>query len=87
MRGNQAGLGGILMRPLNRMTPQDLFVSYVVAAYLLETESVRLPGLLRALAGSKSRPAQSLPQAWQSVFSTEFGSLAPRLERWLGERR
>ncbi len=82
-----AGLAGTLMRPLNRMTPQDLFVSYVVAAYLLETEAARLPGLLRALAGSKGRPAQSLPPAWQSVFSTEFGSLAPRLERWLGERR
>ncbi len=85
--GDAVGLAGSMLRPLNRMSPQDLFLSYVVAAYLLETESERLPGLLRALAGSKGRPAQSLPQAWQSVFSTELGSLAPRLERWLGERR
>jgi hypothetical protein len=85
--GDVASMAATLGRPLNRMTPQDLFQSYVVAAYLLEGQHERLPKLLRALGGEKSVMAQKAPQALGTALSMDLAEFHARVERWLGERR
>jgi hypothetical protein len=87
LRAGQAPtLIATLNRPLNKMTPQDLFLSYVTAGYLLEGQAALLPGMLRAL-GGKGKPGQKPAQVWPSALSMDLAVFAPRLERWLGERR
>lgn len=87
LRAGQAPtLIATLNRPLNKMTPQDLFLSYVVGAYLLEAQSPRLSGMLRLL-GGKNKPGQKPAQVWLFSLSMDLGVFAQRLERWLGERR
>ena len=84
--GDVSSLAATLARPLNKMTPQDLFVSYVVAAYLLEGQARLLPDMLRRL-GSKNGSAQKAVQVWPGVLALEMDVFVPRFERWLGERR
>jgi hypothetical protein len=64
-----------------------LFLSYVVGAYLLESQAERLPQLLRKLGEPGARVAAGTPQAWSSVLAMDFNSFHARLVRWLGERR
>jgi len=85
--GEARDLGATLTRPLNKMTPQDLFVSYAVGAYLLESQTEGLPRLLRALGAPGARTAARTPQAWSSTLAMDFDSFHGRLVRWLGERR
>jgi hypothetical protein len=85
--GDTYTLGAALTRPMNKMSPQDLFLSYVVGAYLLESQAERLPQLLRKLGEPGARVAAGTPQAWSSVLAMDFNSFHARLVRWLGERR
>lgn len=80
------GLGAVLTRPLNKLTPEDLFVAYVVGAYLIEAEAAELPNLLRTL-GGKHRPAQAGPAAIQGALGLGLEAFHGRLTRWLKERR
>ncbi len=85
--GDASSLTATLTRPLNKMTPPDLFVSYVTSAYLLEAQAQQLPGMLRAFGGGPNRPGQMATDVWPGALSMNMDAFAPRLERWLGERR
>ena len=85
--GDARNLGATLTRPLNKMTPKDLFVSYAVGAYLLEGQAERLPQLLRTLGAPGERTAARTPQALSSALAMDIDTFHGRLVRWLGERR
>ncbi|MEO6708348.1 MAG: hypothetical protein ABI054_09675, partial [Planctomycetota bacterium] len=85
--GGTTELTATLNRPLNKMTPQDLFLAYVVSAYLLETQPAQLPGMLRGLAGGKTGGPQKAGKVFPATMAMDLDQFATRLERWLGERR
>jgi hypothetical protein len=79
-------LATTLERPLNKLVPQDVFLSYVVSAYLLESQAQKLPDILRML-GSRTAPGQKASKVWPAVLGMDMEIFFPRLIRWLGERR
>jgi hypothetical protein len=50
------GLGAVLTRPLNKLTPEDLFVAYVVGAYLIEARRPSCRTCCAPWAASIDRP-------------------------------
>jgi hypothetical protein len=84
--GDATNLTGTLDRPMNKMTPQDLFVAYVVCAYLLEAQPQRLPDVLR-LVGNKGKTGQKAATAWTNALKMDMDVFYTRLDRWLGERK
>jgi hypothetical protein len=72
----------MLGKTVNQLTTEDMLYAYVLAAFLLEAESEKLPGLIRKIgAGSTSQ------EAFQLVFGLDVRQLDERVKRWLSERR
>lgn len=87
LRGSDVGgLAATLSRALNKMTPQDLFMSYTLAAYWLEAQADKTPELLRAI-GSKTRPGKAAVAAFEATLDARLEETRARILRWLGERR
>lgn len=84
--GDVGGLAATLSRALNKMTPQDLFVSYTLAAYWLEGQAEKTPELLRTI-GSKNRPGKAAVAAFEATLAAPLDEFRARMLRWLGERR
>lgn len=84
--GEGQSLSVVLSHPMNKLTPQDLFVSYVTGAYLLEAEPMKVTALLRAL-GSRGKAGSKAQQAWPATLGIDVIAFFAHLERWLGERR
>ncbi|MCB9916045.1 MAG: hypothetical protein H6828_13025 [Planctomycetes bacterium] len=79
--GEHGKLQFLLGKDVNKLTTMDLLQSYVLAAYLLEAEAERLPGLLKAIGeGATSQ------QAFQDVLGLDLFQLDERARRWLAER-
>jgi len=74
-------LAFLLGKDVNRLTAEDLLYSYVLAAYLLEAESTRLPDLLARIGAGT--PAV---EAFEAVFGEPPEELGAHVRRWLGER-
>ncbi len=72
----------MLGKTVNQLTTEDMLYAYVLAAFLLEAESEKLPELIRKIgAGSTSQ------EAFQLVFGLDVRQLDERVKRWLSERR
>jgi hypothetical protein len=73
----------LMSKDVNLMDAADLVLSYVLGAYLLETQADRTPDLLRAIGEKKIPFHEAVPQ----VFGLEVPALQERVEKWLAERR
>ncbi len=72
----------LIGKPVNQMSTEDLLVSYVAAAYLLEGWPAQTPALVKAI-GAGANPQQ----AFEEHLGYALDELDARMRRWLGERR
>ena len=72
----------MLGKNVNQLTTEDMLYAYVLAAFLLEAESEKLPELIRMI--GKGKTSQ---EAFQLVFGLDVRQLDERVKRWLSERR
>lgn len=75
-------LAFMLPKDVTRLTTEELLLSYVSCAYLLEARRKELPELLRRL-GAGEAPAKAL----EAALGLDVATLDERVRRWLGERR
>lgn len=72
----------LVAKPVNQMSTEDLLVSYVAVAYLLEGWPEEFPALVKAISEG------ALPQvAFEQTLGHPLSELDARMHRWLGERR
>ncbi|HJP03213.1 MAG TPA: hypothetical protein QF764_15730 [Planctomycetota bacterium] len=70
-----------LGRSVNSLTTEDMLLSYVLAAYLVEARPEEAVVLLRRIGAGESSQA-----AVESVLDLDLAQLGRRLRRWLDER-
>ena len=68
-------------RSVNSLTTEDMLLSYVLAAYLVEARPEEAVVLLRRIGAGESSQA-----AVESVLDLDLAQLGRRLRRWLDER-
>jgi len=80
--GKRPSLSILLGRSVNQLTTEDLLVSYVLCAYLLEAQPEKLPAILRRLG-----EGQASATVLEEELACDLPDLYDHLTRWLGERR
>lgn len=80
-RPQRPQLNLLLEKDVSEMSPEDLLYSYVLAAYLVEAESVKLPTILTKM-GQGTKSATAI----EAELGINVLELDRRLRRWLSER-
>lgn len=78
--GKWPGMQFLVGRPIASMRDEDLLLSYVLAAYVIQGWPDHAPGLLDRI-GAGEHPVH----AFEAVFGWSMPQLEQRLERWLDE--
>jgi hypothetical protein len=81
--GTAPKLETVLARDIDSIGVRDVLVAYAFAAYLLEAEAERLPGILRRVGAREASSAEAVSAA----LGRGIPEVEDRLVRWLGERR
>lgn len=78
-------LGAILSADATGMADEDMLIAYVVAAWLIETQSTKLHDILRtvALVDERGQPKVLGPAAIQMHLGIDLDTLERRIIRWL----
>lgn len=79
---NRPKLQFLLGKDVNQLSTEDLLYSYVMAAYLVEAESEKLPKILKKIGSGKSSV-----DALETELGMDLRAFDARLLRWLEERR
>lgn len=72
----------VMGKDVNSLTPEDLLLSYVAAAYLLEGCPEETPELLRRIGNGTLAPT-----AVEEIFGMDVHAFDARMRRWLSERK